>query len=76
MATLTTYELDQFVADMQDLIKGGPDQKTLFDRGSSYLERLVRNPNCIPEQFQRPVGGAGPRANHGSYALYRGEDRS
>ena len=72
MATLTTYDLDQFVADMQDLIKGQPDQKALFDRGSSYLERLVRNPSCIPEQFQRPVG-VGPRANHGSYALHRGD---
>ena len=71
MATLTTYDLDQFVADMNELIASQPDQAKLFDRGSVYLERLVRNPNCIPEQFQRP-SGVGKRANHGSYALYRG----
>ena len=71
MATLTTYDLDQFVADMNELIASNPDQAALFDRGSVYLERLVRNPQCIPEQFQRP-SGSGRRANHGSYALYRG----
>jgi predicted metal-dependent enzyme (double-stranded beta helix superfamily) len=71
MATLTTYDLDQFVADMNELIEAKPDQGKLFDRGSAYLERLVRNPNCIPEEYQRPAG-LGARANHGSYALYRG----
>ena len=71
MTTLTTYDLDQFVADMSELLDSQPDQAKLFDRGSAYLERLVRNPSCIPEQFQRP-SGTGKRANHGSYALYRG----
>ena len=71
MTTLTTYDLDQFVADMNDLLASQPDQAKLFDRGSTCLERLVRNPNCITEQFQRP-SGTGKRANHGSYALYRG----
>jgi len=71
MTTLTTYDLDQFVADMNELLASQPDQAKLFDRGSACLERLVRNPNCIPEQFQRPAG-SGKRANHGSYALYRG----
>lgn len=72
MTTLTTYDLDQFVADMTELIKSQPDQAKLFDRGGAYLERLVRNPNAIPEEYQRPVG-VGKRANHGSYALHRGE---
>jgi predicted metal-dependent enzyme (double-stranded beta helix superfamily) len=71
--TLTTYDLEQFVADMESLIATRPDQSTLFDKGSSYLERLVRNPNCIPEEYQRP-SGKGKRANHGSYALYRGPE--
>ena len=53
MTTLTTYDLDQFVADMNELLASQPDQGKLFDRGSAYLERLVGNPNCIPEQFQR-----------------------
>jgi predicted metal-dependent enzyme (double-stranded beta helix superfamily) len=71
MTTITTYDLDQFVADMNELIGGQPDQGKLFDRGSVLLERLVRNPHCIPEAFQRPAG-KGRRPNHGSYALYRG----
>ena len=71
MTTLTTYDLDQFVADMNELLDSQPDEAKLFDRGSAYLERLVRKPSCIPEQFQRP-SGTGKRANHGSYALYRG----
>ena len=71
MATLTTYDLDQFVADMTELIRSQPDQAKLFDRGSVYLERLIRNPNAIPEEYQRPFG-KGKRANHGSYPLYRG----
>jgi predicted metal-dependent enzyme (double-stranded beta helix superfamily) len=71
MATLTTYDLDHFVADMNSLLEGKPDQETLFDKGSVYLERLVTNQNCIPEEYKRP-SGTGRRANHGSYALYRG----
>jgi predicted metal-dependent enzyme (double-stranded beta helix superfamily) len=72
MTSLRTYALDQFVADMAELINSQPDQAKLFDRGSVYLERLIQNPNAIPEQFQRPVG-TGKRPNHGSYALYRGD---
>ena len=71
LATLTTYDLDHFVADIHELLDTQPDQATLFDRGSAYLERLVRNPRAIPEEFQRP-SGKGPRPNHGSYALHRG----
>src|SRR5437899_1468622 len=72
MATLTSYDVDQFVADMTELIHSQPDQARLFDRGSVYLARLIQNPKAIPEEFQRP-SGTGKRANHGSYALYRGE---
>src|SRR5215211_702173 len=72
MTTLTSYDLDHFVADMTELIKGQPEQAKLFDRGSVYLERLVRNPTAIPDEFQRP-SGTGKRPNHGSYALYRGD---
>jgi predicted metal-dependent enzyme (double-stranded beta helix superfamily) len=72
MTTFTAYDLDQFVADMTDLVRGHPEQADLFDRASVYLERLIRNPNALPEQFRRPIG-SGKRANHGSYALHRGE---
>lgn len=72
MVTLTSYDLDQFVADMHELLESKPDQATLFDRGSVFLERLVRNPRAVPEELKRP-SGKGSRPNHGSYALYRGD---
>lgn len=69
---LTRYSLDQFVHDMQDLVASQPDQARLFDRGSTYLERLVSDPEALPEQFRRPTG-TGRRPNHGSYALHRSD---
>jgi predicted metal-dependent enzyme (double-stranded beta helix superfamily) len=70
VATLTSYDLDQFVADMKELVAAQPAHQQLFDRGSDYLARLVRNPNALPEEFTRP-SGKGSRPNHGSYALHR-----
>jgi predicted metal-dependent enzyme (double-stranded beta helix superfamily) len=68
---LTRYSLDQFVSDMQELVNSQPDQEKLFDRGASYLEKLVTTPGAIPDEYCVP-SGKGRRANHGSYALYRG----
>ena len=68
---ISTYTLEQFIADMQELVDAQPDQARLFDRGSVYLERLVTTPDAIPEQFRVP-SGTGRRPNHGSYALHRG----
>lgn len=68
---ISTYTLEQFIADMQELVDAQPDQQKLFDRGSAYLERLVTNPDAIPEEFRVP-SGRGRRPNHGSYAIYRG----
>ena len=70
MTTLTNYSLDQFAADMAELVKSEPEQARLFERGAAYLERFIRNPNAISDEFKRPVG-RGKRPNHGSYALYR-----
>jgi predicted metal-dependent enzyme (double-stranded beta helix superfamily) len=67
----TGYDLEQFVADMTALVQAHPDQADLFDRAAGYLERLIANPDALPEEFRRPIG-RGPRANHGSYALFRG----
>jgi predicted metal-dependent enzyme (double-stranded beta helix superfamily) len=67
---LTRYSLDQFVADMQELIAGQPEQQKLFERGATYLEKLVTTPGAIPEEYCVP-SGTGRRANHGSYALHR-----
>lgn len=69
--TLTRYSLDQFAADMSALVASAPDQRTIFDRGSDHLARLIRDPEAIPEPFRHP-SGKGSRPNHGSYALYRG----
>src|SRR5262245_35873693 len=65
---LTRYSLDQFVSDMQELVNTQPDQQKLFDRGSTYLEKLVTTPGAIPEEYCVP-SGKGRRPNHGSYAI-------
>jgi len=68
---ISTYTLEQFCADMQELVDAGTPTDRIFDRGSAYLERLVTTPDAIPEQFRNP-SGKGRRANHGSWAIYRG----
>ena len=70
--TMVKYSLDEFAHDMESLLASHPDQQKVFDTGSSWLERLVRNPETIPDQFRVPVG-KGKRPNHGSYLLYQGE---
>jgi predicted metal-dependent enzyme (double-stranded beta helix superfamily) len=64
------YTLDDFVHEMDALIDSGAEQQTIFDRGSSWLERLIQNPESIPAAYRVPVG-KGPRPNHGSYVLHR-----
>jgi predicted metal-dependent enzyme (double-stranded beta helix superfamily) len=66
------YALEEFIADMQALVAAQPGQATLFDRGSALLERFVRDPEALPEEFRVP-SGKGMRPNHGSYALHRGD---
>ena len=64
MTTQTTSALDQFIADMTELVRGQPEQSELFQRAATYLERLIGEPDAIPEQFRRPIG-SGSRPNHG-----------
>lgn len=64
------YSLDEFVHDMQTLVAGRPEQQALFDRGTSHLERLLHNPDAIPEALKRPAVN-GRRAGGGSYVLHR-----
>ena len=71
MTTRVRYSLEDFVQDLQELIGAAPDRQRLFDRGSAHLERLLRAPDAIPEQYKRPIG-AGRRPSHGSYVLHRG----
>ena len=72
MATVK-YTLDDFVHEMDQLLASQPDNEKIFDRGSDYLARLIRNPDAIPERFRNPVG-AGARANHGSWLLHHSPD--
>ena len=72
MTTAVKYSLDEFVSDLESLLRDQPEQEKLFDRGSVLLERLIANPAAIPAEYRVPVG-RGSRANHGSYALYQGE---
>lgn len=68
--TSVRYALDEFIHDMADLVVAAPDQALLFRRGAACLERLVSNPDAVPEAYRRPVG-TGKRPNHGNYALHR-----
>lgn len=71
MTTRVRYSVEDFVHDMQGLVSDQTGQQNVFDRGSAYLERLLGDPEAIPEAYQRP-SGTGRRANHGSYVLHRG----
>lgn len=64
------YGIEDFVHDLRSLRESEPDINRFLDRGSVLLERLIRNPDVIPEPFRVP-SGRGNRANHGSYLLYR-----
>ena len=70
--TTHSYGIEEFAYDMEGLLEGQPDQTKIFDQGSSYLERLISNPDALPAQYKVP-SGTGPRSNHGSYLLYRGD---
>jgi predicted metal-dependent enzyme (double-stranded beta helix superfamily) len=64
------YSLDEFAHDMQTLLAQQPDQPTLFDRGSVYLQTLLHNPDAVPEEYQRAAVN-GRRKGGGSFVLHR-----
>ncbi len=66
------YSLEEFTHDMDSLIDGSVDQEVLFDKGSGYLERLINDPEAVPDAYRSP-SGTGARANHGSYVLDHGD---
>ena len=68
--TILKYSIDEFVHDMSGLMEGQPEQDKLFDKGSSYLDKLINSPDAIPEEFRNPSGNS----NHGSYRLHYSED--
>jgi predicted metal-dependent enzyme (double-stranded beta helix superfamily) len=55
---------------MHALVESGAEQAQIFERGAPLLERLIRNPACLPSEYRVPVG-KGPRPNHGTYLLHR-----
>ena len=66
MATVS-YTLDEFVEDLQALRQREKEIGAFLSGGASLLERLVRDPNCLPGHFRAPAGDR----NHGTYSLYR-----
>ena len=58
--TTSSYAIDEFAHDMEGLLRGQPDQEKIFDRGSSYLDRLFNNPSAIPTEYRVP-SETGPR---------------
>ena len=65
----STYTLEDFIRDMNDLVDSEPSQAALFDRGSSHLQRLLANPDAIPERYRVPKDEP---ANFGStYLLHQ-----
>ena len=70
--TTVKYSLEQFVHDMEELLKAQPDQRKIFETGSDWLEKLTRNPENVPLDYRRALG-SGSRPEHGSYLLYQGD---
>lgn len=70
---ITTYDIDQFVNDMKELQAKDLDDAKILDFGSSYLEKLISNPDCIPPEYRVPALRDNTRL-HGSYLLHRSDD--
>lgn len=66
MATVN-YTLDEFIEDIKALRARERKIGGFLNKGADLLERLVRNPDAVPEAFRLPAGDR----NHGTYALYR-----
>ncbi len=69
---VTKYSMEEFVHDMSRLVDEQPDQERLFDRGSSYLERLINDPEAVPEEYRLPAVSLGRSANHGTFLIHHG----
>jgi len=71
MATLEeakagTYTFEEFLADVDRVTVEETGPEPITRRVAALLERLIRNPECIDEQFRRnPPGG------RGRYMLHR-----
>ena len=68
---MPAYSLENFITDMEALVAKG-DEPALLDAGASLMERLVAEPDVVPERFREPVANSA-RPNHGTFVLYTGE---
>ena len=68
--TTTRYTVEDFVHDIKPLMESEKDVERFLERGTSYLEKLIRNPNCIPDEMRVPNAYGTGRPNHGTYNLY------
>jgi len=65
-----TYGLEQFVADMRELVAARRGDERLFERGAAYLERLLRTRSAIDERYLR-LGANPTRPDVSMFALHR-----
>jgi predicted metal-dependent enzyme (double-stranded beta helix superfamily) len=73
MATVT-YSLDEFIHDTKALMEQETDVKRFLNKGGSLLERLVRDPNCLPAHFGVSRDDW-MQAKSGTYLLHRDAER-
>lgn len=63
---MVRYTVDEFVRDLKSILVSEANVNKIVDRGSVLLERLIRNPNCVPEEYRTPGD-----SDIGRYLLYR-----
>ena len=61
------YTLEAFVNDLKPILETETEIRRALDRGSSLLERLIGNPDCIPQEYRAPKAGK----SLSRYLLYR-----
>lgn len=55
---MTTVQdaLNDLVSEIESLVHNQPAPQQIFDTGSTYLRKLIGNPEAMPSQFRLPVG--------------------
>jgi predicted metal-dependent enzyme (double-stranded beta helix superfamily) len=64
--TPATYTLDDFIADVDRIAREETDARTITERVSPLLGRLVKNPESVPERYRRR-----PAGQRGRFMLHR-----
>lgn len=65
--TTVKYTLDGFIEDLKGLRERERDIGAFLSKGTDLLQRLVRDPRCIPDELRLPAGDR----NHATYTLHR-----